>query len=136
VLIHPVDEVPKTVLLAGVVPKLSALLAEYGIAHPRNAIRLRAVMHAGEVHYDGRGCYGEALDLAFRLLDAPETRQALNRTREPLALVVSDEIYRSLVRHGYAGIDVAAFEPLAYVELANERHLGWMHIPACPSPAR
>jgi GTP diphosphokinase / guanosine-3',5'-bis(diphosphate) 3'-diphosphatase len=35
------------------------------------ARRLRVVLHAGEVHYDGNGCFGEALDIAFRLLDAP-----------------------------------------------------------------
>ena len=37
--------------------------------------RVRAVGHAGEVHYDPDGSYGEALDIAFRLLDAP----AVNR---------------------------------------------------------
>jgi len=34
-------------------------------------MRLRTVMHAGEVHVDGRGFYGDDLDSAFRLLEAP-----------------------------------------------------------------
>ena len=32
-------------------------------------MRLRAVVHAGEIHDDGRGFYGEDLDVAFRLLE-------------------------------------------------------------------
>jgi hypothetical protein len=130
-LIHPVDEAPKTLLLDTVIPTLSTLLTHYNHQHdtqPR-ALRMRAVIHAGEVHYDGRGCFGEAVDLSFRLLESPELKRRLTRTDAPLILVVSDDIYSSVVRHGYDGIDHRDFEPLVHVQMAGRRHRGWVNIP-------
>jgi len=49
--------------------------------------------------------FGEALDIAFRLLDSPRAKKALRMTIDPLALVISGDIYRSVVRQGYQGID-------------------------------
>jgi hypothetical protein len=125
-LIHPVDSVPKTLMLSRVIPCLGELLAANAAAEPDRQIRMRAVVHAGEVHYDLRGCFGEALDLAFRLLDAPNTKQALKRSSGPLLLVVSDLIYQSIVRHGYSGIDKDAFVHIGHVQVGGERHGGWV----------
>ncbi|HEU5107000.1 MAG TPA: hypothetical protein VFT95_00345 [Micromonosporaceae bacterium] len=57
--------VPKTVLLNEVVPTLGERLAEVA------GLRLRTIVHAGEVLYDRRGVFGESVDLTFRLLEAP-----------------------------------------------------------------
>jgi hypothetical protein len=35
------------------------------------------VVHAGTVFYDANGCFGETLDAAFRLLDAPSVKEVL-----------------------------------------------------------
>jgi class 3 adenylate cyclase len=129
VLIHPVDQAPKTVLLTTFVPTLSDLLAEHATQHPGERFRLRVAVHAGEVHYDSRGCYGEDLDLTFRLLNAPELKKKLRQSDAPLALVVSQDIHRSLIRHGYDGIDDSAFEPLVRVRMAGQRFRGWVHVP-------
>jgi class 3 adenylate cyclase len=128
-LIHPVDDVPKTLLLSMVIPTLGELLVEHAARNPDQHLRLRAVVHAGEVHYDGRGCFGEALDVAFRLLDAPEVKEVLRRSVGPLLLVASDQIYRSVIRHGYDGIDERAFVEVAHVEVAGQRHCGWVRVP-------
>ena len=125
-LIHPVDDVPKTLLLSKVVPMLDELLAGYAECYPEQRLRLRAVVHAGEVHFDGRGWFGEALDVAFRLLDAPEVKKRFRLSVRPLLVVVSDDIYTSVVRHGYAGIDVRSFDEVAHVKVAGERHRGWV----------
>jgi len=37
---------------------------------PECQLRLRVVLHAGDVHDDPNSCFGNALDLPFRLLDA------------------------------------------------------------------
>ena len=50
------------------------------------------VVHEGVVNYDGHGCFGEALDTAFRLLDAPESKQALASAPGPLLLVASGDV--------------------------------------------
>jgi hypothetical protein len=85
-------------------------------------------MHAGEVHYDANGCFGEALDVAFRLLDAARVKRALRETADPLVLVISGDIYSSVVRHGYDGIDQQAFRPLVRVQVAGRRYPGWVHV--------
>jgi hypothetical protein len=134
-LIHPADEVPKTLLLNPLVPVLVTLLAErnasLGAAERyRRELRLRVVIHAGEIHYDGKGYFGEALDVAFRLLDAPRLKDRLRHTMTPLVLVVSEDIYWSIVQHEYDGIPGSAFEPLVRVTVAGRRRRGWVHVPA------
>jgi hypothetical protein len=81
------------------------------------------------VHYDGKGYFGEALDVAFRLLDAPPLKDCLRRAVTPLALVVSEDIYWSIVRHEYEGIPQSAFEPLLRVRVCGRRRQGWVHVP-------
>jgi class 3 adenylate cyclase len=133
-LIHPVDQAPKAVLLNRAVPALSQLLASYNasippVGRPHRQLRVRAVVHAGEVHYDANGCFGEALDIAFRLLDAPRVKKSLRAADGPLSLVISGEIYHTIVRHGYDGIDQHSFRPLVRIHVAGNRYTGWIHVP-------
>jgi hypothetical protein len=137
-LIHPVNQAPKALLLNRVVPFFSRLLTEYNASLPRHSLaqrqlRIRVVMHAGEVHYDANGCFGEALDIAFRLLDAAHVKKALRAARDPLILVISGDIYRTVVRHRYDGIDQRTFHPLVRVHVAGNRYPGWIHIPGYPA---
>lgn len=133
-LIHPVDQAPKALLLNRAIPALNRLLTDHNARLPRPSraqrqLRVRVVVHAGEVHYDANGCFGEALDVAFRLLDASQVKRGLREAVGPLILVVSREIYGSVVRHGYEGIDQQAFHSLVRVHIAGNRHLGWIHTP-------
>jgi class 3 adenylate cyclase len=132
-LIHPVDQAPKALLLNRVVPLLSRLLAEYNASLPRHSqpqrqLRIRVVIHAGEIHYDANGCFGEALDVAFRLLDAARVKRALREAADPLVLVISGDIHSTVVRHGYDGIDRQAFQSLVRVHVAGRRYPGWIHL--------
>ncbi len=128
-LVRPHDEVPKTVLLDRLIPALATLVTEYNAqaAEPALRMRLRAVVHAGEIHRDRRGCYGAAIDISIRLLDSPRVKQALKQTAAPLVLVVSDEIYSGIVCHGY--VDAGTYLPLVQVRVAGRRHRGWVHVP-------
>ncbi len=123
VLVQPVDELPKTALLNSVVPALREQLARH------QEIRLRVAVHAGEVHYDKRGVFGEDLDLTLRLLAAPEIKRKLRESEQQLALVVSDDFYRSVIRHGYDGIDDRTFEPLVNVAVKATPYRGWVQVP-------
>jgi class 3 adenylate cyclase len=133
VLVHPADEFPKPLLFSCLIPALACLLAAYNsgipLAEQPRMLRLRAVIHAGEVHYDGKGFFGEDLDVAFRLLDAPRFKAHLRSATVPLALVASDYIYQSIIRHGYAGIDNGEFFPLVTVNVGDQRRKGWVHLP-------
>jgi class 3 adenylate cyclase len=133
-LIHPVDQAPKALLLNAVIPTLARLLTDHNNHNPANQFRLRTVVHEGDVLYDSKGPFGEALDLAFRLLNAAKVKRRLRQTAVPLVLVVSDEIYRSVVRHGYPGIDEDAFELFVHVRLAGQQHRGWIHVPDLARP--
>ncbi len=133
-LFHPVDRAPKLLLLNRAVPLFSLLLTDYNASLPQHSqlqrqLRIRVVMHAGEVHYDANGCFGEALDVAFRLLDATGVKKAHREMAGPLILVVSEDIYSSVVRHGYDGIDRKTFYQRVRVQVAGRRHRGWIHIP-------
>jgi hypothetical protein len=140
-LIHPLDQAPTAVLLKTAVPALSQLLTDYNASLPRASraqrqLRIRAVVHAGEVNYDANGCFGEALDIAFRLLDSAHVKKALQAAADPLTLVISDDIYRAIVRHGYDGIDQRAFHPLIRVRIGGRRYPGWIHIPGQAAPSQ
>lgn len=131
-LIRPVDQASKPVLLNRAIPTFRRLLADYNARVPRVdrsrlQLRVRVVVHAGEIHYDANGCFGEALDIAFRLLDAPGVKKSLRTATDPLTLVISGEIYRTIVRHGCDGIDPHAFQPLIRVHVAGHYYPGWIH---------
>jgi class 3 adenylate cyclase len=129
-LIRPHDDVPKTVLLDQLIPLLTTLLTEYNAqaSQPALQIRLRVVVHAGEVHADRRGFYGEAIDVAIRLLDSAPVKKALKQAEVPLVLVVSGDIYSGIVCQGYVAADT--YFPLVQVRVANRRHRGYVHVPA------
>jgi hypothetical protein len=125
-LIHPVGQASRALLL-DVVPALNWLLTDYNASlppqdRPQRQLRVRIVLHAGQVHYDANGCFGRALDIAFRLLDAPSVKQALATAEEPLLLVVSGDVYHSVVAHG-------TFRNLVSAEIAGIRFPGWIRIP-------
>ena len=104
ILIRPYDEVPKTLVLGRLVPILTALLIKHNasVTRPEMRLRLRAVVHAGEVHEDGRGFYGDDIDVACRLLDTPKLKRALREAAaSPLVLVVSEEIFTGIIQQGY-----------------------------------
>ena len=131
-LIHPVKQAPKAILLNRVIPALGRLLADYNVGLSRASIsyqlRVRIVLHAGEIRYDLHGCFGEALDVAFRLLDDARVKKALRVTTGPLTLVISGDIYRSVVRHDYDGVNQPPFQSLGYIQVAGNRHPGWIQV--------
>lgn len=132
-LLRPVDGVPKTLLLHTFVPILSEKLAEHAATHPGRMFRLRVAIHSGEVHFDERGVFGEDIDLTFRLLNSPDLKRRLQEADAPLVLAVSDYIHRSVIRHGYDGIDGRTFEPAICLRVADQQHTGWVQIPSAPA---
>ena len=116
-------------------PILAALLVERNasVAWPELRLRLWAVVHAGEVHGDDRGFYGDDIDTACRLLDAPKLKRALrDAAGSPLVLAISDEIYTGIVQHGY--LNAGPFRPLGRIRVGNRIRRGWMGVPAPLDP--
>ena len=127
-LIHEVGQASRALLVHRVVPVLSRFLASYNAGlPPQRQLRVRVVAHEGKVHYDANGCFGEALDAAFRLLDAPRVKMALKTAPGPLLLIVSSEVYGSVVGHGYDGTGQQAFHRLVSPQIAGKRYPGWIN---------
>jgi class 3 adenylate cyclase len=129
-LIDPADE---TLLLNLVIPAFSQLLASCNtsLSHPGERdrrLRVRVVMHTGNVHDNDNGYFGEALDIAFRLLDAPRAKAALATAPGPLLLVVSGDLYDSAAPHDRED-DYATVRRLITAEVAGHEYRGWIHTP-------
>jgi hypothetical protein len=130
-LIDPADQ---AIVLSHVVPVFGQLLAGYNArlqerGRRQRELRVRVVVHSGEIHDDDNGPFGETLDIAFRLLDAPRVKAALQAVHGPLLLVVSGDVYESAKRQGPAGTGHPAFRRLVTTEVAGHDHQGWIHIP-------
>jgi CRP-like cAMP-binding protein len=97
------------------------------------AIRLRVAVHIGEVHYDGHGLAGTAVNHLFRLLEAPALKRALSGSASELVLLASDYFYDSVIRQAPRLLDPAEFRP-AIAEVKNTRARGWLYVPAAAAP--
>jgi pimeloyl-ACP methyl ester carboxylesterase len=130
ILIRPSDDLPKTVLLSKLMPILTGLLLQYNatVVRPALRMRLRVVVHAGEVHDDGNGFYGEDLDVAFRLLDSPSIKRTLREApTSPLVLVISEEIFSVIVRQGY--VEEGPYTRRVHVQVGERRRRGRVYVP-------
>ena len=131
ILIRPHDDMPKTLFLGRLIPVLTTLLVKHNasVTRPELRMRLRAVVHAGELHEDANGFYGDDLDAAFRLLEAPTLKKALKEAAaSPLILVVSEEIFNGIVQE--SDLDDGPYRPLVRVRVGRRQRRGWVHIPA------
>jgi PAS domain S-box-containing protein len=123
-------QVSKARLLHPLLPRLVSGLARYNrTAAAAARLRVRAVVHAGELLRDDHGITGEDLVLAFRLLDADVVRAHLTQAEADLVLVVSDAMYQGIVKHGYGRIDPAVFQAV-WVTAKETSTRAWLHIPS------
>ncbi len=132
-LLRPVDDVPKTLLLHTFVPMMTERLYSHSATYPGRSFRLRLAIHSGEVHFDSRGVFGADIDLTFRLLNSRDLKRRLQETDAPLVLAVSDYIHRAVISHGYDGIDGRTFEPAICLQVDGQKHVGWVQIPSAPA---
>jgi len=126
VLIHPADHLPKSCLFNVLVPAIEHLVGSHNREYPQLAFRLRIAIHAGEIHHDDQGPFGEAIDIACRLLDTAELKAALRQTRSATVLAVSDHLYDVIIRHQYDDADTVTFTPSLRVDLAGIVRRGWL----------
>ncbi|WP_329051370.1 hypothetical protein OG738_04220 [Amycolatopsis sp. NBC_01488] len=93
-------EYPKAVFSELLPAALTAFLAEHNRVHRLpERIRLRAVLHAGEVSYDAHGRTGSAIVHAFRLLHSEVLINASAYAGGDLAVIASAWIFDEIIRH-------------------------------------
>ena len=130
-LIDPADQAR---LVNLVLPAFGQLLTSYNANLPHldgrdRQLRVRVVIHAGNVHDDDNGYFGEALDAAFRLLDAPLFKAALRETHGPLLLVGSASVDDPGAPYGPDRAGYTASHRPVTAEVAGRQYRGWIHIP-------
>ncbi|WP_327315088.1 hypothetical protein [Streptomyces sp. NBC_01235] len=129
---------PKARLVHPLVQELAGLLRDHNSAQDDRAtrIRVRVALHAGEVSLSPDGeVAGSPLEILARLLDAPAARAALARAPRtvPVSLLLSQHVHDETVRHGYSGIDPAAFRKVE-VKVKEFTAAAWLHTPGWLPP--
>ncbi|WP_194906776.1 hypothetical protein [Catenulispora rubra] len=128
VLIFVSAEVSKVLLLGPMPARLAELLERGNTGRTtRQRFRLRVAVHAGEVHHDAHGYAGYDVNLAFRLVDARPLREAMEHSAAAVGLVVSEGVHDGVLRHGYGGLDAAAFEQVR-VQVKSADVPGWIQL--------
>lgn len=120
-------EVPKGLFVELLPSALVAALRVHNDTHlVQERIRLRMVLHAGEVHYDEHGVTAASINLAFRLLNAGELKAALAGSPGLLAVITSSWFFEEVVRHSAA--DSAAYHRIR-VDVKETKTTGWICLP-------
>jgi len=95
-------------------------------------LRLRVALHKGPVHRDEHGWSGDTINATFAICDAPAVKATLRRAdRAQLVLVVSELLYREVVRHGYRSINPATY---GKVDVQRIGEPAWVRVPGYPAP--
>jgi tetratricopeptide (TPR) repeat protein len=131
-ILAPAD-IPKSAFIDAVSPALVTALRDHNAMHPvEERIRLRMVLHAGEVELDEHGATAASVNLAFRLLDAQPLRAALARSPGVLAVIASEWFFDEVVRHSRQ-TDPATFRPHRLV-VKETSTVAWISLPDSPYP--
>ncbi|NKE62146.1 hypothetical protein FXN61_37530 [Lentzea sp. PSKA42] len=100
VLVLASADVRKTLFVDHLPNALVEALKRHNRIHPpRERIRLRLALHAGEINYDQHGVTGSAINHTSRLLDAEVLRSALANSSAVLAVIGSAWFFDEVIRH-------------------------------------
>jgi hypothetical protein len=109
--------------------RLRGLISRHNyVSCPAAHMQLRAASHIGFVRYDGHGIVGDAVNLLFRLLEAPPLKRRLAASGADLAYIASDYVYENVIRCHPTLVDPGAFQ-LARVHVKETRARAWIYLP-------
>lgn len=120
-------------LLADQLPsRLVAGLRRHNAIHSTEAaVRLRVALHAGDVYQDGHGAVSQAINLACRILEAPQARSALQSSTSVLALIASNGFYQEVILQDPAA-DPSAYQRIV-VSVKQTSVVAWLRLPDRPA---
>ncbi|HWC78644.1 MAG TPA: tetratricopeptide repeat protein [Pseudonocardiaceae bacterium] len=126
-------DVPKSAFVESLPSALSEALRRHNLGHPsEEQIRLRMVLHAGEVNYDAHGVAAASVNHAFRLLEAPQLKVALAESSGVLALIVSAWFYEEVVRQSPV-VDLASYRQIDF-SVKETNGQAWINLPDHKQP--
>jgi hypothetical protein len=122
-------DVPIRRLIDPFIGVIDAALAARHVGDPK--MRLRLVVHHGEVAVDANGSSGVAADRAFAMVDSSQLRDALTDAKlGRIAVVVPDDVYQSVVR-GYPAPDPTTFR-MRLLKTKRESVKAWITVTGSP----
>jgi transcriptional regulator with XRE-family HTH domain/tetratricopeptide (TPR) repeat protein len=108
--------------------RLLAGLRRHNAVHAREAqVKLRVALHEGDVEQYGRGFMGVAVNLAFRLVEAPDAKTILASTPCVLALIASDDFYQAVIAQN-ADAEPGSYQQLS-VSVKETSVVAWLRTP-------
>lgn len=127
-------EVPKGLFAESLPVALVTALQAHNGTHPvQEWIRLRMAVHAGEVTYDEHGVTAAAVNLAFRLVEAPALKAALTRSAGVLAVICSSSFFDEVIAHCPGA--VSAGYRRAEARVKETAAVAWIALPDRPDAA-
>ncbi len=110
--------------------RIAVALRRYNWTRTAQAqIRLRVSLNSGEVLNDGNGWVGEAVDTAFRILDAPWAKEAFAESDRMIAFISSQRFFDDVIApdpgllpelYSPIPVSVKTFTGTAYLRLHGE----------------
>ena len=126
------QEIPADGLIGRLPEHLRGMVRMHNrLSTPAAGIQLRAAVHIGPVEHDRHGFVGSDINLLFRMLEARPLKHALAGSRAELALMVSDDVYRSLVGRYPNLVSPDAFQPVRF-QVKQTRGRAWIYLPGLP----
>ncbi|MEU5877391.1 hypothetical protein [Spirillospora sp. NPDC047279] len=117
------------VLLTSLIERLRAEVRRHNDLSAGEArMQLRLAVHAGYVHTDEHGLVGVAVNHVFRLLEASQLKQVLQRTGADLAMIASDDVYQGVIRHGLGLVDPGEYFRLT-ITVKETAGSAWLRVP-------
>lgn len=124
--------VPKVLFVEEFPHSLARALHTHNETHrAEERIRLRMVLHAGEVTYDDHGVTATSINLAFRLLDAQPFKDALATSPGVLGLIASAWFFDEVIRHSRVS-DPDSYRRVEVV-VKETNVVGWIRLPDQPA---
>jgi Effector-associated domain 2 len=121
-------EFPKLWLADQWPSRLLSALREYNARASEPArVQLRVALHHGEVYANDDGVVSQAVNHAFRILDAKPAKTALASTGATLALIASNAFYQDVVSQEPAA-DPGAYRRIA-VSVKQTETVAWLRLP-------
>jgi hypothetical protein len=130
VLILVPANIPESRLIGDFIRELVAALNRHNrYMTSKGRLRLQVSMHSGRVDLEQGGLVGGPITVAYRLLEAPQLRAALDdQPTADLVMVISDEVYRDVVGQGYRDLDDNQFQRIEFTTKTGEK-AGWLYTP-------
>ncbi|MFI7120230.1 P-loop NTPase fold protein [Amycolatopsis sp. NPDC049868] len=89
---------PRSLVADQLPERLAVALRRYNHTRtPQAQIRLRMALNLGEVLNDGEGWFGEAIDTAFRILDAQSVKDTFLVSRNLIAVIASARYFDEVI---------------------------------------